>query len=156
MNSIINKKTLSKIGMIGGAVVIILGILVLVGAMGGDAIHPSEAPYPYDSGYATFGADFYNYVCNNTQETASAARAAAANLWEISQLLKIALGVFLMAFGLFMSCTFGIKLAEERPAAAAALPEEPAPADEPAREEQSSPAPDNKEDGAAQNDLGDE
>ena len=106
------KKSFSMIGMICGIVVILLGILVLAGAMGGDVVSAGGAPSYYDSGYATFGADFYTYVSNNAAEAASAGRAAATNAREIGSLLKHALGTLIMAFGLFMTCSFGIKYAE--------------------------------------------
>ena len=59
-----NKKTFSTLGMIFSAVIVFLGILVLAGALGGDASYPNSASYLYDSGYATFGGDFYTFVNN--------------------------------------------------------------------------------------------
>ncbi len=113
------KRTYSIIGLIGGLIVILLGFLVLTGAFGGDTDTASSAPYAYDSGYAKFGADFYNYVANNAEEAASASRTAARNLNEIAKLLKGFCGIQLMAFGLFMTCLFGGKLKKAEPEQAA-------------------------------------
>lgn len=107
-----NKKTVSIIGMVCGAVIILLGILVMAGSMGGGASTASGASYLYDSGYATFGADFYTYVSNNAAEAASASRVVASNLKAIAELLKNACGILIMAVGLFTTCYFGVKLTE--------------------------------------------
>ena len=56
-----NKKTLSLVGMIIGCVFVLIGILSLSGAVGGNTSYPSSAPYSYDSGYASFGGDYYTY-----------------------------------------------------------------------------------------------
>ena len=123
-----NRKGYSITGMIGGALVILVGILVMAGVPGGETHVASDAPYSYDSGYAKFGADFYTFVTNNAEEAASASRTAANNLNEIASLLKIAIGSFLTGFGLFMLCFFGIKYCEGSEAAksgAAALNESP-------------------------------
>ena len=102
------KKTFATLGMVFSLVIVLAGILVLTGAMGGDAGSPSSAPYSYDSGYASFGADFYTYVCNNAAEAASASRTAANNIRELCDLLKSVSGCFLMGFGLVSFCHFGI------------------------------------------------
>ena len=103
-----NKKTFATIGMICSAIILLMGILVMTGAMGGDASSASSASYPYDSGYASFGADFYTYVSNNAAEAASAARTIASNLKNLSELLKNGLGLLLIAFGMFGVCHFGM------------------------------------------------
>ena len=83
------------------------GLLVMVGVLGGDTSSPGSAGYMYDSGYASFGADFYTYVSNNAAEAASGARTAAYNLQDIAVLLKNVCGIFLMGFGLIGFCAFG-------------------------------------------------
>jgi len=102
------KKTLALIGMITGGLLFLCGLLVMLGAFGGDTGYASSAGYLYDSGYATFGADFYNYVSNNAAEAASASRTAANNLDDIASLLKNVCGVFLMGIGLMAACSFAM------------------------------------------------
>ncbi len=103
-----NKKTLSLVGMIVGFVFVLVGILSLSGALGGNTSYPGSAPYSYDSGYATFGADYYTYTVNNGAETASAARTTASNLGDIADFLKVFCGLFSMCFGAVIVCCFGI------------------------------------------------
>ena len=103
-----NKKTLSLIGMALGAVFVLVGVLSLCGALGGNTSYPGSAPYTYDSGYASFGADFYSYSVNNAAEAASAARTAASNLEDIAGFLKVFCGLFSIGVGAVISCGFGI------------------------------------------------
>ena len=103
-----SKKTLSLVGMIIGCVFVLVGILSFSGALGGNTSHPSSAPYSYDSGYASFGGDYYTYSVNNAAETASAARKTAANLDDIAEFLKIFCGLFSICFGAVVICCFGI------------------------------------------------
>ena len=110
------KKAFSIIGMIAGLAIIVLGVLVLTGTFGGEGYSASSAPSKYDAGYATFGADFYTYVVNNAEEAASAVRTTANNVKEASTLLMNVSGISMIAFGMFMICSFGIKLAEEKEA----------------------------------------
>ena len=108
-----NKKAFSVTGIVVGAFIIFMGILVMAGSLGG-AVRLSEAvPPSYDSGYAMFGADFYNYVSNNAAQAAKASSKIAYNLYEIAGLLKNTLGLLLMAFGAFMICFFGCKLPDK-------------------------------------------
>lgn len=102
-----SKKVFATLGMILGLVMALCGILTITGEMGGDTSYPSSAPYSYESGYASFGADFYTYVSNNAAETASAARTTASNLEDIAELLKNVCGIFLMGFGMMGFCFFG-------------------------------------------------
>ena len=102
-----SKKTYATLGMILGLIMALSGILTITGAMGGDTSYPSSAPYSYESGYASFGADFYTYVSNNSAEAASAARTTASNLEDIAELLKNVCGAFLIGFGLMGFCFFG-------------------------------------------------
>ena len=103
-----NKKTLSLVGIIVGFVFVLVGILSLSGSLGGNTSYPDTAPYLYDSGYATFGADYYTYSVNNAAEAASAARTIATNLDDIADFLKIFCGLFSMCFGAAIVCCFGI------------------------------------------------
>lgn len=102
-----SKKVFATLGMVFGLVIALCGILTITGEMGGDTSYPSSAPYSYESGYASFGADFYTYVSNNSAEAASAARTTASNLEDIAELLKNVCGVFLMGFGMLGLCFFG-------------------------------------------------
>ena len=115
------KKVFSVAGMLVGLIVILFGILVLCGSFGGDSSYSSGASYLYDSGYATFGADFYNYVSNNAAEAASAARTAANNLNNMVEFIKTMFGLLFLAAGAFMTCFFGLSYADcvaaETPAA---------------------------------------
>lgn len=100
------KKTFSLLGMISGVLAIILAVCVLCGVFSGDM--SSGATSPFDSGYASFGADYYTYSVNNSAETASAANAAATNIASVFNLLQICLGLFMFVFGLIAVCGFGI------------------------------------------------
>ncbi len=102
-----NKTVLSIVGMVVSLVMILCGILVMTGAFGGDTSYASSS-YLYDSGYASFGADFYTYVSNNAAEAASAARTTSHNLQAIADLLKNVCGLFLMGFGAMGFCCFGM------------------------------------------------
>ena len=150
-----NKKTFAIIGVVGGAILIFLGILVMSGALGGDTSYASGSSYLYDSGYASFGADFYTYVSNNAAEAASAARTTAENLRGIAELLKNVGGIFLMGFGLFMVCFFGMSLvgcAEKAPKpekSEAAPAEAPVPAEQPEPAEEAETGAENPEPAAA-------
>ena len=103
-----SKKILSLLGIIIGFAFVLIGILSFSGALGGNTSYPGSAPYSYDSGYASFGADYYTYSVNNTAETASAARTTAGNLNDIANFLKIFCGLFSICFGLLIVCCFGI------------------------------------------------
>ena len=102
------KKTLSLIGIIVGFLFVLVGILSAAGALGGDVSYPKSAPYSYDSGFATFGADYYTYSVNNTAEAANAASAAAYNIIDIAEFLYLAFGFASILFGLVVMCGFGI------------------------------------------------
>ncbi len=103
-----SKKTFATIGTIVSILLVIVGLLVLFGVFGGAARYPNSAPYSYDSGYATFGGDFYTYVVNNAGEAASASRTAAINTMELCNLMRNVGGILLISFGLFGFCGFGI------------------------------------------------
>jgi hypothetical protein len=76
--------------------------------MGGDTGYRNSASYTYDSGYASFGADFYSFVNNNAAEAADGAQKAASNLNEIANLLKNVFGIITIGFGLIAFCVFGM------------------------------------------------
>lgn len=100
------KKGFSLAGIAVGALMIIFGIVAMCGGFG-DADY-SGSNSPYNSGYATFGADYYTYSVNNSAETASAARSANSNLGEISNILRNCLGLIMLAIGFICICGFGI------------------------------------------------
>ena len=125
------KKTYALIGMIVSLAIVLCGILTISGTLGGDAHYASGASYLYDSGYASFGADFYTYVSNNAAEAADAASTVASNVRSVAELQKNVFGIFLMGFGLMGFCFFGMASAECKAAAAPA----PVPADAPEQEE---------------------
>ena len=102
------KRNFAMIGMVVGLVVAFCGILTIFGAMGGNTGSANSAPYLYDSGYASFGADFYSYVCNNAAEAADGAQKAASNLNELANLLKNVLGILLIGIGLIAFSCFGM------------------------------------------------
>lgn len=94
------KKTFSVVGMIVCLAIILLGVLLLTGIL---TSAPRIAPYPKDSGFASFGADFYEYVNNNAAEAASAVRSAY-------NLIKMASGLLMISIGAFGFCLFGTML----------------------------------------------
>ena len=123
MKKVLSKKVLSIVGMVVGLAFIVVGILSMTGALGGDTTIPNSAPYYYDSGYAQFGADYYSYSVNNAAEAASAARTTAYNLDDIAQFLLVFLGITSILFGLMVMCGFGIVLSTCFPTDAASIPE---------------------------------
>ena len=103
------KKKLAVLGMVAGILAIIFGIIVLTGVFGAATSGGSSSPY--DSGFASFGGDYYTYSVNNAAEAASAARAVAYNLRDISGSLNAIGGLLLIFFGLTAFCGFGIVFA---------------------------------------------
>lgn len=94
------RKAFSIIGMVICVVIILMGVLLLAGAL---TNAPRIASYPRDSGFGSFGADFYEYVNNNAAEAASATRA-------VYNLIKTASGLLMMSIGALGLCLFGTKL----------------------------------------------
>jgi hypothetical protein len=131
------KKTFFIMGMAVSLVIVLLGLLVITGAITDKPSFASDAPYSYSSGYASFGGDAYTYMSNNAQEAASAARTVASNQRDIFELIQTVSGILLMGFGLLGFCHFAIlKSSAEAALAAAAAPAAPAPvAEAPAPEE---------------------
>ena len=104
------KKFLSIVGLFVGLAFIVVGILTMSGTFGGWTSSPGSAPYYYDSGYASFGADYYTYSVNNSAEAASAARTAAYNLDHIAEFFLNFFGITSILFGLMVISGFGIVL----------------------------------------------
>jgi len=102
------KKTFSILGIIVCCVIAFLGILVLAGKLGGEQSFAGSPAGYYDSGYATFGGDFYSYVNNNAATAAVRTGAIVNNLNGISSLLKNVCGISMIGFGLIGICLFGI------------------------------------------------
>lgn len=123
-----NKKVFAIAGMVVSGLVILMGLLAMGGSLGGNAYSPGGASYLYDSGYASFGGDFYSYVNNNAAEAADAAATTASNVRELCELVRTVSGAFLMGFGAMGLCYFGIQFCGEKEKmavapAAAAIPE---------------------------------
>ena len=106
-----NKKIFAIIGVATSAILILMGVLTICGVFGGDTSH-SSGGYSYDYGYATFGGDFYTYVNNNAAKAAYASSAASSNVAELVDLLKNVCSIFMMGFGLFGVCHFGLILCD--------------------------------------------
>lgn len=96
------KKTFSLVGIIVSALIVIAGILTMSGVFGG---YGSSVSYIYDSGYASFGADFYSYVNNN------AAR-ASYTLINLIHFARVISGIFMICIGLLSLCHFGMARSE--------------------------------------------
>ena len=104
------KKIISIVGLSVSLIMVICGIVALSGGMGGDTRLAACSPSPYDSGYATFGSDFYTYVSNNAQEAAAAARIAGDNVDALADLLKNAFGWAMICIGFISMCAFAMVL----------------------------------------------
>jgi hypothetical protein len=102
------KKGFKILGMIISIGLVVFGILVLTGVFTDSISYPGNAPSGYDSGYAIFGADFYNYVCNNSAEAANAAAAAAYNTGDLIGTVTNGFGALILALGLLGFCFFGM------------------------------------------------
>jgi hypothetical protein len=107
-NPIAMKKKFAKTGMVVGILFIVVGVLSILGFLGGATSTPTTAPYNYDSGYATFGGDYYTFSVNNSAEAASAARATANNVDGISDFLTVFCGLSSILFGVIVRCGFAI------------------------------------------------
>ena len=110
------KKAFSIIGIVASAALVLAGIAVMTSLFGYLAAgHVSSPPHEsfgssYDYGYAKFGADFYNYVSNNAGFAAYGAQRAAGNLSEIFDLLRFAIGITMICFGIGGVAAFGVVL----------------------------------------------
>lgn len=100
-----NKKASSILGLVTSIVLAVIGLLILFEVFGGS--HGSLVyPYNYDYGYATFGADFYNYVSNNAAYSAKGTVAVYHTLSSLNDLLRNAFGFLFIGIGLFGVCHF--------------------------------------------------
>ena len=112
IKTLVNKKNAAIIGAALSLVIILFGILVLSGAFGAKTEKAPSSSSKYDTGYATFGADFYNFASNNAYEAAVATRAVADNLHALGKLIKNVSGLTLLALG-FLGCGyFGLAFVE--------------------------------------------
>ena len=100
------KKILSLTAMVVSVIIAFCGILTLCGAFGNADSYGGSSPY--DSGYASFGADYYTYSVNNAAEMVSEANAINNNLRDISDILNAGFGLFMLALGILSFCGFGI------------------------------------------------
>lgn len=104
-----NKKLFATIGMVACALLIVVGIVTLAGD--NECSHAYSSSI-YDSGFTTFGADFYTYSSNNTAEAASAARTTANNLYALYDLVANLFGWLFVFAGLMGLCHFGMQWAD--------------------------------------------
>ena len=116
------RKFFAIIGMLFCCAVIYVGVQYLNGETqfigGGYVSSPSSsssAPSYYDSGYASFGGDFYTFVNNNAAEAAKAARTIASNqiqifeqMFQIRRIITQFFGYILITFGGIGVCLFGV------------------------------------------------
>ena len=104
------KKILSLIGILTGVAVTIFALCLLCGAFSKEWSVGGFSSY--DSGYASFGADYYTYMVNNSAETTTCVRAVARNIGYIYDLLELCVGTFMLCFGIMSVCGFGIVFAD--------------------------------------------
>ncbi len=116
------KKPFCVLGIVISLAIALLGVLLLLGVFTDTPSGASGASYRFDSGYASFGGDFYSYVNNNAAEAASAAKTIAGNQRDIFVLIRTASGIFITGFGLLGLCLFGAFLGIKNPETAAAIP----------------------------------
>ena len=124
-----SKKMFATIGMIVCVLFVVMGFVTIGKDNSCSTAYRSGM---YDSGFATFGADYYTYSSNNAAEAANAARTTANNIYELYGLLTDVFGWLFVFAGLMGFCRFGVICAECKDAAASAAPvavEESAPAD---------------------------
>lgn len=104
-----NKKISNILRLIVCAALIIIGVITLFGGFTGDNYYSSPSNYNYDVGYATFGADFYNFVSNNAAYAAYNTARVAARVSDLIDLMENIFGFAFIAVGLLGICKFGIK-----------------------------------------------
>lgn len=110
------KSIFSVMGMCFSIAAIICGIFLFLTK---PAEYNLTMSYPYvayneDSGFATFGSDFYTYVNNNAAQAASSSDKALRNQMEMAKQIQSAEtaicmtgGMLLIAFGGVSFCVFG-------------------------------------------------
>lgn len=104
-----SKKAFAVIGMIVCVLFVVMGFATM---RQDNACSTAYSSGIYDSGYGTFGADYYTYSNNNAAEAASAARTTANNLYKLYDLLTNVFGWLFVFAGVIGFCQFGIILAE--------------------------------------------
>lgn len=128
------RKFFAIIGMLFCCAVIYVGVQYLNGSnqliggisIGGNYVSSpnssSSAPSYYDSGYASFGGDFYSYVNNNAAEAAKAARTIASNQIQLfeqqsrfEKTTRQFFGFFLITLGGIGVCLFGVLCFSPKP-----------------------------------------
>lgn len=124
-----SKKFFATTGMIFCVLFIILGFVTL---FRDNSCSTASRSGLYDSGLASFGADFYTYVSNNAAEAASAACTAANNIYDLYDLLTNVFGWLFLFAGFTGLCHFGIVRADCPKASGIPLSQEtPSSIDEP-------------------------
>ena len=109
------RKFFSILGLLFCGAVVYFGIQFLNGDVVSAPNSSSSTPYYYDSGYASFGGDFYTYVNNNAAEAAEAARTMASNQIKLFRLMTKFFGYFLISLGGMGACLFGTICFEKNP-----------------------------------------
>lgn len=104
-----NKKVSNIVRLVVCAALIIIGVITLFGGFTGDNYYSSPSNYNYDFGYATFGADFYNFVSNNAAYAAYNTARVAARVSDLIDLIENIFGCAFIATGLLGICKFGVK-----------------------------------------------
>lgn len=105
------KKTFALIGIVVCALFILVGLFAIGGAFD-DGFSSAYSNGMYDSGYASFGGDYYTYSNNNAAEAAEAARAAVRNLRTLGGILCKMFGFLFMGLGGMGLCRFGLAYSE--------------------------------------------
>ena len=104
-----SKKASKIMGLVVSAIIVVIGIIILFGGFTGDNYYSSASNYNYDYGYATFGADFYNYVSNNAAYAAYNTSKVAAYVQDLTDLMEVAFGFAFIFAGLLGICKFAVK-----------------------------------------------
>ena len=113
------KRIFSLAGIGAGLFAIIVSFCLFAGLGKGNW---SVTSSPYDSGFASFGADYYTYSVNNSAEAASAARAAAHNVSGLCEVVEVCSAWAIFFLGLMAICAFGIVFASTLPPKATTSP----------------------------------
>lgn len=122
------RKFFSIVGILFSCVIIFWGLQYLnlnreyVGGRLSSPSSASGAPAYADSGYASFGADFYTYVTNNAADAAQAVHTVASNqiqlfdqLYQLKTVFSQFFGYFLISLGGIGVCLFGCLFATPQP-----------------------------------------
>ena len=122
------RKFFSIVGILFSCVIIFWGLQYLnlnrdyVGGRLSSPSSASGAPSYVDSGYASFGADFYTFVTNNAADAAEAVHTVASNqiqlfdqLYQLKTVFSQFFGYFLISLGGIGVCLFGCLFASPQP-----------------------------------------